>query len=433
VSAAVSSVREAAAAVSAAVPPVESQPSAAPVITAHGVSKRFRTHSERATSLKERLVRRREGASEEFWALRDVDLSIAPGQTVGLIGANGSGKSTLLKVLAGILQPTTGERSVQGRIASLLELGAGFNGELSGRDNVFLNASLLGLSRRETKELFESVVDFAELAHKIDDPVKHYSSGQYIRLGFAIAVHVDPDVLLVDEVLAVGDENFQEKCLAKIDEFRQEGRTILFVSHSLDLVERLCDRVVVMDAGRKVFDGDPRNGTLVLRNRMSGGTATGDADDPVQLTGVRFAAEPDGATKVQFDPGEPLTISLDVELSDAQGPIPEKIYVHASILGPHDVPVWNMETKGGVWTRAQEQQAPDEEGNVGDPSVRRLTIDFVVPEVPALLGAFAFRAQVSDAWTGTPLNTRRFPDLFGIAGPQASGLIPVTYDVRNRG
>ena len=404
-----------------------------PVITASGVSKRFRSHSERATSLKERMVRRREGPSEEFWALRDVNLSITAGQTVGLIGANGSGKSTLLKVLAGILQPTTGERQVTGRIASLLELGAGFNGELSGRDNVFLNASLLGLSRRETKELFDSVVEFAELAHKIDDPVKHYSSGQYIRLGFAIAVHVDPDILLIDEVLAVGDENFQEKCLAKIDQFRNEGRTILFVSHSLDLVERLCDRVVVLESGRKVFDGDSRNGTLVLRNRMNGGKATGDADDPVQLTEVRFSAEPDSPTKSQFDPGDPLTISLDIELSDTAGPIPEKIYVHASVLGPKDVPVWNMETKGGVWTHARKQTAPDEEGNVGDSSVCRVTVDFVVPAVPALLGGFAFRAQVSDAWTGTPLNTRRFPDIFGIAGPQAGGPLPVEYAVRPRG
>jgi ABC-2 type transport system ATP-binding protein len=166
---------------------------------------------------------------------------------------------------------------------------------------------------------------------------------------------------------------------------------------------------------------------------MRGGTATGDADDPVQLTAVRFAAEPDGAPKVQFDPGDSLTISLDIELSDAQGPIPEKIYVHASVLGPQDVPVWNMETRGGVWTHAQAQQEPDEEGNVGDPSVRRVTVDFVVPEVPALLGAFAFRAQVSDAYTGTPLNTRRFPDLFGIAGPQAGGLLPVAYEIRDRG
>ncbi len=397
-------------------------PGPAPVITATGVSKRFRSHSERATSLKERFVRRRDGPSEDFWALRDIDLSISPGQTVGLIGSNGSGKSTLLKVLAGILQPTEGERVVYGRIASLLELGAGFNGELSGRDNVFLNASLLGLSRRETKALFDSVVDFAELAHKIDDPVKHYSSGQYIRLGFAIAVHVDPDVLLVDEVLAVGDEAFQAKCLAKIEQFRDEGRTILFVSHALDLVENLCDRVVVLEAGRKIYDGEPANGTLVLRNRMSGGTATGDSDDAVQLTDVRFASEPGGDPKVQFDPGEPLTISVDLALTAAAGPIPERIYLHTSVLGPHDVPVWQMETVGGV------NVPPPAEGEAAS----RLTVDFTIPAVPTLLGAFAFQARVSDAFTGTPLATRRFTELFGIAGPQAGGLIPVDYDVRRR-
>ena len=402
------------------------------VITASGVSKRFKSYSERATSIKERFVRRRGGPGEEFWALRDIELTVSPGQTVGLIGANGSGKSTLLKVLAGILQPTQGQCVVHGRIASLLELGAGFNGELSGRDNVFLNASLLGLSRRETKALFDSVVEFAELAHKIDDPVKHYSSGQYIRLGFAIAVHVDPDVLLVDEVLAVGDENFQQKCLAKIDEFRDEGRTILFVSHSLDLVEKLCDRVVVLESGRKVFDGDPANATLVLRNRMHGGTASGDAEDPVQLTDVRFSAEPGGPPKVQFDPGDQLAISVDIALSDAHGPIAQKIYLHTSVLGPKDIPVWQMETTGGVETHAAELIEPDDEGNLGA-AVRRMTIDFVIPAVPTLLGAFAFRVQVSDAFTGAPLAIRRFPELFGIAGTQRGGLLPVGYDVRRRG
>jgi ABC-2 type transport system ATP-binding protein len=397
------------------VPAVQELPAdrgAAPVITAVGVGKRFASYHQRPTSLKERFVRRRSVIGEEFWALRDVDVAIAPGQTVGLIGANGSGKSTLLKVLAGILQPTNGAVHVIGRIASLLELGAGFNGELSGRDNVFLNASLLGLSRRETNQLFDSVVEFAELPHKIDDPVKHYSSGQYIRLGFAIAVHVDPDVLLVDEVLAVGDEAFQRKCLDKITEFRDAGKTILFVSHSLELVEQLCDRVIVMDSGKKIFDGAPTNGTLVLRNRMGGGTATGDVHDAVQLAEVRFSTDPGGTERVQFDPGEQIAISVDLDMGEGA---PDRLYLHAVVLGPHDVPVWQMETVGGV---ASPQG--------------RLTIDFVVPQAPTILGVFAVRVHVSDAYTGTPLSVRRFDDLFGIAGPQTGGLLPVEYDVRER-
>ena len=266
------------------------------VISARQVGKRFMSGGVRATSLKERLVSRRHRHSKEgeaFWALRDVTTDIPAGQTVGLIGANGSGKSTLLKVLAGILRVSEGEVDVQGRIASLLELGAGFNGELTGRDNVYLNASLLGLTHAETDALFDSIVDFAELRHKIDDEVKHYSSGQYVRLGFAVAVHVDPDILLVDEVLAVGDEAFQRKCLARIQEFRRQGRTILFVSHSLELVETVCDRVLVLRNGELVFDGEPATGTELLREQLRGGRPL-DApaqQSPVQPTGVSFRAE----------------------------------------------------------------------------------------------------------------------------------------------
>ena len=195
------------------------------VIRARGVGKSFRGTG-RATSMKERILRMGHGVVEPFQALRDVDLDIRSGESVGLIGPNGSGKSTLLKILTGILRPTTGTVEVNGRVSSLLELGAGFNGELSGRDNIFLNASLLGLSHKETEGLFDSIVEFSELEEFIDNPVKHYSSGMYVRLGFAVAVHVDPDILLVDEVLAVGDEAFARKCLDKIAEFRREGRTI---------------------------------------------------------------------------------------------------------------------------------------------------------------------------------------------------------------
>jgi ABC-2 type transport system ATP-binding protein len=373
-------------------------------------------YHQRATSLKERLVRRKHAAGDDFWALRDINVEIGRGQTVGLAGANGSGKSTLLKVLAGILRPTTGEVEVPGRVASLLELGAGFNGELSGRDNVYLNASLLGLSRRETDELFDSIVDFAELRHKIDDEVKHYSSGQYVRLGFAVAVHVDPDILLVDEVLAVGDEAFQKKCLAKIDEFRADGRTILFVTHSLDLIESMCDRVLVLEAGELIFDGPPEVGTRVLRQRLGSLPSEGPVHYEMAAArpvAVHFSERPGGPERVQFAPGQQLTVSIDLDLDESA---PERLYLHVYAVGEHEIPVWLMESPPGGFAAAP----------------GRLTLDFVVPELPELLGAFAISVHLSDATTGQQLTIRRFDDLFGISGSQAGGLVKVDYVARAR-
>jgi ABC-2 type transport system ATP-binding protein len=202
----------------------------------------------------------RRTVKEELWALRDVTLEVPEGQTVGLLGANGSGKSTLLGLVAGILPPTDGQIRVSGRVGSLLELGAGFNGELSGRENVYLNGSLLGMPRREVARRYDEIVAFAELGPFMDTRVKHYSSGMDVRLGFAVAVHADPDVLLVDEVLAVGDDAYQRKCLDKVAELQARGRTILFVTHALDLVPRVCHRAVVLDHGRLVYDGDPADG-----------------------------------------------------------------------------------------------------------------------------------------------------------------------------
>src|SRR5947208_6871804 len=225
-------------------------------ITVDGISKRFRLYRERPTSLKERIVRFRMHA-EELWALRDVSFDVPQGQTLGLIGPNGSGKTTLLKVIAGILRPTEGIVTTRGRVAALLALAAGFHPELTGRENVYLNAAILGLSRRETDRLFDDIVAFAELEDFVDNQVKFYSSGMYVRLGFAVAVHVDPAILLVDEVLAVGDIAFQRKCLDKVEEFRREGRTIIFVTHAPDLVRRICDRVVRLNQGRIVREGAP--------------------------------------------------------------------------------------------------------------------------------------------------------------------------------
>src|SRR5215207_5670826 len=195
---------------------------------------------------------------ETFPALQGVSFSVPAGRTYGIIGRNGSGKSTALKLVAGITKPTTGQVHVDGRISALIELGAGFHPEISGRENVFINGIMLGLTKREIQERFDEIVDFAELREFIDAPVKTYSSGMYMRLGFAVAIHVNPDVLLVDEVLAVGDEGFTHKCLDKFAEFRRIGKTILLVTHSLGLVERFCDEAIWLDEGRMRTQGDPK-------------------------------------------------------------------------------------------------------------------------------------------------------------------------------
>src|SRR6516162_4940365 len=195
---------------------------------------------------------------ETFTALNDVSVTVPKGRTLGVIGRNGSGKSTLLKLVAGITKPTTGAVRVDGRVSALIELGAGFHPEISGRENVFINGIMLGLTKRDIQRRFDEIVEFAELTEFIDAPVKTYSSGMYMRLGFAVAIHVDPDVLLVDEVLAVGDEAFTHKCLDKFAEFRRRGKTILLVTHSLQLVETLCDEALWLDEGVGRANGDPR-------------------------------------------------------------------------------------------------------------------------------------------------------------------------------
>src|SRR5215218_1116784 len=219
------------------------------------VSKAYRRYGGRQfatlkSALLQRSILRDLQASETFPALTDVSFTVPRGSTYGVIGRNGSGKSTALKLVAGITKPTSGTVKVEGRISALIELGAGFHPEISGRENVFINGIMLGLTKAQVQERFDAIVDFAELREFIDAPVKTYSSGMYMRLGFAVAIHVDPDVLLVDEVLAVGDEGFTHKCLDKFAEFRRRNRTILLVTHSLSLVERFCDDAVWIDDGR---------------------------------------------------------------------------------------------------------------------------------------------------------------------------------------
>ena len=234
------------------------------------VSKQFKLYRERHRTLKERVIFfRRDRAYDEFWALKNVDFEIDQGTTFGLVGANGSGKSTLLKILAGILRPSEGEVEIYGRLGALLELGAGFHPDLTGRENVYLNASLLGFSRKAIEKKFDAIVDFAELETFIDQQVRHFSSGMYVRLGFAVAVHMEPDILLVDEVLAVGDEAFQDKCLERIRRFQNEGRTIIVVTHAVDLVRQMCDTAALLDHGELVNVGGPVEVVRAYRERMA--------------------------------------------------------------------------------------------------------------------------------------------------------------------
>lgn len=230
------------------------------VIVVDRMSKAFRLHRSGTRTVKSAvvdLVKRRGAGRNMFWALKDVSFSVGRGETLGIVGANGAGKSTLLSLLAGTKTPTKGTLRTRGTISSLLELGAGFHPDLTGRENVYLAGAIMGLSRRQMRERFDAIVAFAGMGDFIDQPVKHYSSGMYVRLGFAVAVEVDPDILLIDEVLAVGDDNFQKKCLAKIESFRKLGKTMLIISHDLGTIQSISDRILFLDEGRVAGIGDP--------------------------------------------------------------------------------------------------------------------------------------------------------------------------------
>lgn len=230
------------------------------------VSKKFRLYKERNQSLKSAIMRGRKSVHEDFWALKDISFDINAGETFGLVGDNGSGKSTLLKCMAQILYPDKGSIAMKGRVAALLEVGSGFHPELSGRENIFLNGSILGMSKQEIIAKFDSIVDFSGVSEFIDQPVKNYSSGMYVRLGFSVAIHVDPDILLVDEVLAVGDETFQQKCADKFVEFRREGKTVIIVSHALGTMMTMCDRLAWLNHGELQKVGEPESVVAAYRS-----------------------------------------------------------------------------------------------------------------------------------------------------------------------
>lgn len=236
-------------------------------IEVKGISKQFVLRHTR--SLKEAfvwLIKGRKGdLSAKFYALNNVDLQVRQGETVALLGFNGSGKSTLLKHISGVMIPDAGTVRTRGRVAGLIEVGAGFHPDLSGRDNVYLNGAILGMTEEQIDDRFESIVEFSEIGQFIDTEVKFYSSGMYLRLAFSVAVHTDPEVFLVDEILAVGDEPFQKKCLAKIRELAAEGKTLVVVSHDLDLVSKICSRGVLLDHGKVVFDGPVEDAVAKMR------------------------------------------------------------------------------------------------------------------------------------------------------------------------
>lgn len=220
-----------------------------PAVEVDHVSKRFRLYQERNQTLKSAIMRGRRSVHEDFWALRDITFDVPSGSTFALVGSNGSGKSTLLKCLAKIYTPNEGAIRHNGRMAAMLEVGSGFHSELSGRENIFLNGSILGMSKREVESKLDDIIGFSGVEQFIDQPVKNYSSGMYVRLGFSIAIHVEPEILVVDEVLAVGDAEFQQRCFAKFDDFHREGRTVILVSHALGTVRQMCDRAAWIDKG----------------------------------------------------------------------------------------------------------------------------------------------------------------------------------------
>ena len=371
------------------------------MITFENVSKRFTLHHEKRNSFQERLVGlfKPRGSGETFWGLKNVSFTVPPGETLGLIGHNGSGKSTTLKLISRILEPSQGRVSVSGRVSALLELGSGFHPDLTGRDNIFLNGSLLGFSRQEMARKVDEIVDFAELGAFIDTPVKHYSSGMYMRLGFAVATAVDPDILITDEVLAVGDENFQRKCYDRIFEFRQQGRTIVFVSHALEAVRALCTQVVWLDHGEMRAVGKANeviNQYLASVNRVEQARLEEQAETPPDATATapnRHGSREAEITDVDFLDGSGKSVAL----AYTNQPFTIRIHyvAHQLLVLPmfglalHDSNGFHINGPNNVFA------------NYPIPSIKgKGFVDYVVPSLPLLGGRYVVTAALLDT-TGT--------------------------------
>jgi ABC-type polysaccharide/polyol phosphate transport system ATPase subunit len=317
-----------------------------PAVVVTDVSKMFRLYHERNNSLKAALMRGKRSVAEDFWALRNVSFEVSAGQTFGLIGENGSGKSTMLKCLTKILRPDKGKIEVNGKVSALLELGAGFHPELSGRENVFLNGAILGLSQKEIRRRFDDIVAFAGIEQFIDEPVKNYSSGMYVRLGFSVAINVDPEVLLVDEVLAVGDEAFQRKCSEKFADLKAEGKTIVLVSHAMGSVQNICDQVAWFEHGELKRIGTPRDvieeytGGVQIDREVDGGGHPRWGSGEVRITDVELV-DHEGVSGSRVVTGERVTLRLHY---DAPEPVAQPGFAFyfstingAPVTGPDSV------------------------------------------------------------------------------------------------
>jgi ABC-type polysaccharide/polyol phosphate transport system ATPase subunit len=358
------------------------------------VSQRFRVSARPHRTLKDLVVSRGRGPVTDVWALRDVSLQVEPGEAVGLVGRNGSGKTTLLKLVAGIFKPTAGRVAAGGRVGSLLELGAGFHLDFTGRENVYLNGSIHGLSRARVRELMDEIVAFAELERFIDLPVRTYSSGMYMRLGFSVAAHIEADVLLLDEVFAVGDEDYQRKCFGKIHDFKRRGGTIVFVSHDAQAVERLCDRAVLLKQGEVAFDGPTREAIVRYRrlladerspDELAAGLREWGSGEAQILTARLLDA--DGEERRQFAAGEPVTVEL--RLSAEPGIAPPRVSLE---LRDDDGVVL-----GSAATATDDLGWDDREG----PRVVRFEID----RLPLAEGRFHLRFELVDAGGGRLLHS----------------------------
>lgn len=376
------------------------------------VSKRFRMYKERNQSLKASLMRGRRAKYDEFWALRDVGFEIPTGTTFGLIGENGSGKSTLLKCLARILVPDAGSVRVNGSVAALLELGSGFHPELTGRENVFLNGSILGLGKKDIEARFDEIVDFAGIEQFIDQPVKNYSSGMYVRLGFSVAINVDPDILLVDEVLAVGDAAFQAKCMEKFADFRTAGKTVVIVSHAMGTMRTMCDHAAWLDHGRLVKAGP-------ATDLVDAYIDTTHADRPIEQAVTEPGRHGSGDLTVErvelLDRG-------DASVSSFRTGDPMTIRIHYKAHQTIERPVFGLavETIEGTYVWAYHSR----DGGLDIPSVSgEGFIDCTVPRLPLQPGTFDLTASAVDWTTQHTYDLRRHVSRFDVeAGePRESG------------